>query len=95
LWSLPEILRVNAELLIARGEADAAEAQLLRSLDVARSQATLSWELRTATSLAKLWRRKGRLLEARDLLAKTYNRFDEGFETADMMTAARLLTRWA
>jgi len=48
-WNLPEVLRVNAELLLwhgGPGAVAAAEAQLLRSLEVARRQATLSWELR-------------------------------------------------
>ena len=61
-WNLPEVLRVNAELLVWHGGPSAvagAEAQLLRSLDVARRQATLSWELRTATSLARLWHGEG------------------------------------
>ena len=62
-WNLPEVLRVNAELLLwhgGPGAVAAAEAQLLRSLDVARRQASLSWELRSATSLARLWHRRGR-----------------------------------
>ena len=97
-WNLPEILRVNAELLLWHGGPDAApaaEAQLLRSLDVARQQATLSWELRSATSLARLWHRGGRVAEARDLLAATVDRFTEGFGTSDVVTARRLIAEWS
>ena len=98
LWSLPEILRVNAELLLWHGGPDAmpaAEAQLLRSLDLARRQSTLSWELRSATSLARLWHRGGRVAEARDLLAATIDRFTEGFGTSDVVTARRLIAEWS
>jgi hypothetical protein len=54
LWSLPEVLRVNAELLLWQGGPDAAaaaESKLHCSLDLARAQSSLSWELRAATSL--------------------------------------------
>ena len=97
-WNLPEVLRVNAELLLWHGGPDAApaaECSLLRSLDVARRQATLSWELRSATSLARLWHRGGRVAEARDLLAATNDRFTEGFGTSDVVTARRLIAEWS
>jgi hypothetical protein len=97
-WNLPEILRVNAELLLWHGGPDAvagAEAQLLRSLDVARQQSTLSWELRSATNLARLWHYGGRIAKARDLLAATVDRFTEGFGTSDVVTARRLLAEWS
>jgi predicted ATPase/DNA-binding winged helix-turn-helix (wHTH) protein len=97
-WNLPEVLRVNAELLLWHGGPDAAteaEAQLLRSLDVARRQAALSWELRSATSLARLWHRHGRVAAARDLLATTIDRFTEGLGTHDVVTARRLIARWS
>jgi hypothetical protein len=71
-WNTPEALRVDAELLLwhaAPGAVEAAEAKLLRVLGIARVQSALSWELRGATSLARLWRRRGRATEARDLLA--------------------------
>ena len=97
-WNLAEILRVNAELLLWHGESDAmpaAESCLLRSLDVARQQSTLSWELRAATSLARLWHRGGRVADARDLLAATSDRFTEGFGTGDVVTARRLIAEWS
>ena len=96
LWSLPEVLRVNADLLLWHGGPDAAthaEATLLRSLDLARRQSALGWELRSATSLARLWHGGGRVAEARDLLAATSDRFTEGFATGDVAEARRL-SRW-
>jgi predicted ATPase/DNA-binding winged helix-turn-helix (wHTH) protein len=97
-WSAPEMLRVDAELLLwhdAPGAAQAAEAKLLRSLALARQQSALAWELRSATSLARLWHKGGRTGEARDLLAATYARFTEGFATSDLAEARRLLAALA
>jgi predicted ATPase len=98
LWSLPEVLRVDAELVLWHGApnaAEVAEAKLLRSLELARQQSALSWELRSATSLARLWRRIGRLAEAHDLLAATSDRFTEGFDTNDVVKARQLLAEWS
>jgi predicted ATPase len=64
---------------------------LLESLRLARSQPSLALELRTAMSLARLWRRQGRTEEAERLLAPVYGRFTEGFATADLRAAKRLL----
>jgi hypothetical protein len=91
-WSLPELLRVDGEILRWRGSQDvAAEERFLQSLDVARRQSALSWELRTAMSLARLWRGGRRAAEGRDLVAATLARFTEGFETADLVAARRLI----
>jgi predicted ATPase/DNA-binding winged helix-turn-helix (wHTH) protein len=90
LWNTPELLRVDAELLLwhnAPGAATAAEAKLLRALEIARAQSALSWELRCSLSLARLWRRHGRATEARELLAATYGKFTEGFGTGDLVRA--------
>jgi predicted ATPase/DNA-binding winged helix-turn-helix (wHTH) protein len=97
-WNLPEVLRVNAELLLWHGGQDAlaaGEGLLLRSLDEARRQGTLSWELRAATSLARLWQGGGRVAAAHDLLAATVDRFTEGFGTHDVVTARRLVATWS
>jgi len=94
-WYTPEQLRVDAELLLwhdAPGAAEAAEARLLRALDIAREQSALSWELRAAMSLARLWRHHGRTTEARDLLAATYQKFGEGFGTSDLIRARNMMT---
>src|SRR5258708_5173434 len=93
-WCLPELLRIKGKLLSLEGNPDstiAAENHLLESLDWARRQGTLSWELRAAVSLARLRQGKSRASEARDLLAPSYARFTEGFETADLKTAKQLL----
>jgi len=62
-----------------------------RALDIARGQAAKSFELRAATSLARLWRDQGRRAEARDLLAPIYEWFTEGFGTRDLIDAKKLL----
>jgi predicted ATPase/DNA-binding winged helix-turn-helix (wHTH) protein len=93
-WCLPELRRIKAEVLLKQGAPDAvraAEALLLQSLRTAREQGALSWELRTATSLAGLWRAQGRGRDARDLLAPVYGRFVEGFAMTDLLRAAAVL----
>jgi predicted ATPase len=66
----------------------------LRSLDWARRQGALSWELRTSTSLARLQHGQGRVAEARSLLQSVYDRFSEGFDTVDLKTAKTYLDSW-
>jgi predicted ATPase len=89
-WCVAELLRIKGELILREGApqaATAAEEHFLRSLDWARRQGALSWELRTATSLARLQQDQGRAAEARSLLQSVYDRFSEGFETVDLKTA--------
>ena len=93
-WNTPELLRVDAELLLwhdTEGAAEAAEAKLLRALEIAREQTALSWELRTVMSLARLWWRQGRTAESRYLLGATYDKFTEGFDTNDLVSARKLM----
>jgi predicted ATPase len=66
----------------------------MRSLDWARRRGALSWELRTSTSLACLQRDQGRIVEVRSLLQSVYDRFSEGFQTADLKTAKEYLDSW-
>ena len=96
-WCAPEILRADAEnaLRDGVGAATAAEAAFLRSLEMARAQNALSWELRTATSLARLWRDQGRRADAHRLLSGTYDRFDQGLATADLVAARKLVEELA
>jgi hypothetical protein len=68
-----------------------AEQHFLQALDWARRQELLSWELRCATSLARLWHQQRRTTQAHKLLAPVYGRFTEGFATADLLTAKALL----
>ena len=91
-WYMAELLRIKGELVILEGAAEAAaEGHFLRALGWARQQQALSWELRTATSLAQLWRNQNRAAEARELLWSVYDRFTEGFATADLREARSLL----
>jgi predicted ATPase len=93
-WCVAELLRIKGELILREGApqaATAAEQHFLQSLDWARRQGALSWELRTSTSLASLQQDQGRIAEARNLLQSVYARFSEGFETADLKTAKACL----
>jgi predicted ATPase/DNA-binding winged helix-turn-helix (wHTH) protein len=96
-WCVAELLRIKGELILREGApqaATAAERHFLHSLDWARRQGALSWELRTSTSLARLQQDQGRIAEARSLLQPVYDRFSEGFETGDLKTAKAYLDSW-
>ena len=93
-WLISELLRVKGELLLLQGGAgvaETAEDYFRQALDWARRQGALSWELRAAISLARLWHGQGQVAEARRLLRPVYDRFTEGFHTADLIAAKRLL----
>jgi predicted ATPase len=64
---------------------------LQQALDIARHQESKSWELRAATSLARLWQSQGKRQGAYDLLVPVYEWFTEGFDTADLIEAKQLL----
>ena len=92
--AVAELLRVKGELTRLRdaaGAPAAAEDNLRRALGIAHQQGALSLELRAATSLARLWRDQARSKEANALLAEVYDRFTEGFGTADLRAARSLL----
>jgi predicted ATPase len=89
-----ELLRMKGELLLRQNEPEAAvfaEALFSSSLDWSRKQNALSWELRTATSFARLMKQQGHRDKARQLLEPVYLRFTEGFATADLQAARTLL----
>jgi predicted ATPase len=88
-----ELRRLQGELLHRLGTANAgaAEAAFAQAVSVARHQGSRGYELRAATSLARLWQDQGRRAEARDLLAPVYGWFTEGFDTADLRAAKALL----
>ncbi|NUT76098.1 transcriptional regulator [Pseudomonas sp. C1C7] len=93
-WSTAEILRARADALLADDcpiKDCTAETVLLKALNVARSQGALAWELRSATSLARLWQRQRRYRQAHDLLAPIYRRFTEGHHTPDLIAVGGLL----
>jgi predicted ATPase/DNA-binding winged helix-turn-helix (wHTH) protein len=97
-WNMAELLRVKGALLLLEGTPEAsvtAENHYQHALDLARRQGALWWELRAATSLARLWRDQHRVEEARELLARVYARFTEGFATRDLQEAKTLLGQLA
>jgi predicted ATPase len=92
-WWMPEPLRIKGEILLLskKAEASLAEDLFRRSLEMANRQGALSWELRTALSLGRLHRMRGRTRGAYDLVNSVYSRFSEGFDTADLQSAKRFL----
>jgi class 3 adenylate cyclase/predicted ATPase len=92
---LAEVLRLKAWMLSLKGDDADAEENYLASLDVAREQQAKSWELRTSTSLARLWQSQGKRKEAHDLLKPVYDWFTEGFDTKDLIEAKALLEELA
>jgi predicted ATPase len=95
-WYLPRIYMIHARLLQqASANAEAAEASLRKALEVAGLQCAKGWELRAATTLARLWCDQGKRDEASDLLAPVYGWFTEGFETRDLKEATALLNELA
>jgi len=88
-----EIHRLRGELLLSLPGQHGVEAEACfdRALAVAGEQSARMWELRAATSLARLWADRGKRAEASDLLAPIYGWFTEGFDTADLKDAQMLL----
>jgi predicted ATPase/DNA-binding winged helix-turn-helix (wHTH) protein len=93
-WYVAELLRIKGEFLLQEAGDNSilvAEGWFREALQLARKQGALSWELRTAFSLAGLKVRQGRRDQARQILAPIYDRFTEGFETADLRSARTML----
>ena len=91
-WCLAELYRIKGELLRVRGEPLAAVEECFeKALKVARDQHSRSWELRAATSLARVWISHGKSAEANHRLASVYAWFTEGFDSADLAGAKMLL----
>jgi predicted ATPase len=86
-----EILRLKGWMLSLKGDLEGAERNFLASLVWARRQQAKSWELRTSTSLARLWQSQGKRQDAYELLAPVYGWFTEGFDTKDLQEAKSLL----
>ena len=72
-----------------------AETCFHHAISIAQNQQARSWELRAATSLARLWQQQGKCQEAHDLLAPVYHWFTEGFDTLDLKDAKALLDELA
>ena len=92
-WCEAEAHRVAGEIALKSPQRDVAKAQAYfeHALTLARTQQAKSWELRAATSLARLLSDQGKRQTARDLLAPVHDWFKEGFDTADLRTARALL----
>jgi predicted ATPase len=86
-----ETLRLTAEVLSAMGDPAGAEAGYCDAIALAQQQNAKLWELRAATSLARLWHDQGKRTEARDLLAPVYGWFTEGLGTLVLKEAKALL----
>jgi class 3 adenylate cyclase/tetratricopeptide (TPR) repeat protein len=87
-----ELYRLKARALLLRGGSDAEVESLLdQALGTARSQQARSLELRAATDLARVWRDRGKLIEARDVLSSIYGRFTQGLDTQDLKSANTVL----
>jgi predicted ATPase/DNA-binding winged helix-turn-helix (wHTH) protein len=93
-WYFAEILRIKGELILSYGAPDGpseAEMHFHRSLEWARQQQAIAWELRAATSLARLWKDQHQVREALALLVPIHERFAEGHDTNDLIVATKLL----
>ena len=96
-WCEAEVHRIAGEIALKSPERDPVKAQASfdRALAIARQQQARSWELRAATSMARLWRDQGKPQQARELLAPVYGWFTEGFDTHDLKEAKSLLEELA
>jgi predicted ATPase/DNA-binding winged helix-turn-helix (wHTH) protein len=93
-WYAPELLRIKGEVLLQQAadqSALAAEDCFNQAAQIAHEQGALFWELRVALSVARLRVSQGRHHEAGAPLASVYDRFTEGFATADMQAARTML----
>src|SRR5262249_38271800 len=90
-----ELHRLEGIALFGLNRLEGGQIAVEHALRVGRRQQAKSYELRAATSLARLWGEQGRRAEACELLAPIYDWFTEGFEAADLKDAARLLSELA
>ena len=91
-----ELHRLNGELLLMQAEGTRqreAEASFQRAIELAHRRLAKSFELRSVTSLCRLWKCEGRDTEARSCLMETYGWFTEGLDTADLRDAKELLEK--
>jgi predicted ATPase/DNA-binding winged helix-turn-helix (wHTH) protein len=92
-FDMPEMLRIKGHILGSSARFDFLNAEncLLQSLERARKQSALAWELRTATTLARLWSGHNRAADGLELLAPVCAKFTEGFDNSDLKAAKHLL----
>jgi hypothetical protein len=70
-----------------------AEALLMKATAIAEEIGALSWQLRAANELTRLWQSQSRTVDAKRLLQSIYDTFTEGFETRDLVITANLLAK--
>jgi len=92
-WQAAEVLRLEGEAYLEDGKPDLAGQRFDSALSLAREQTALAWELRAATSLAKLWQAQGENDKAAGLLAGILDKFTEGFADIDLFQATALLAQ--
>ena len=92
-WFVPELLRAKGDVLLRQGLHNQALAEECfgRALELARTQGALFWELRAALGIARLRVRQNNPADAAGILRPVYDRFTEGFATADLQAAKALL----
>jgi predicted ATPase/DNA-binding winged helix-turn-helix (wHTH) protein len=90
-WCLPEVLRIQATIAVAQGKTREAESLLVDAMAAAAETGALSWRLRAAIDLARLWRAGAQAGAARTMLAPVLDQFTEGFATRDLVDAAQLI----
>lgn len=93
-WYVPELLRLKGMLVLQEAHDSChmrARDCFEEAITLAREQGALFWELRAATCLARLHADQKNSKEARKVLASTFSRFTEGFDTPDMRAAQELL----
>jgi predicted ATPase len=93
-WCLPELLRIKGEVALLDADGSGrtrAEDAFNQALELGRHQGALSWQLRAALSLARLWVQERRSREARELVREIYEGFTEGFRTRDLLEARALI----
>jgi class 3 adenylate cyclase/predicted ATPase len=88
-----ELYRLKGELLLAQSDQSVQEAEacLREALKIARDQHATMFELRAATSLAKLWRKYNKADDAKRILKAAYSRFDEHVDNLDLIEAKTVL----
>ena len=90
-----ELHRLEGIALVRLKRLDEGRSSRGTALRVARRQQAKSYELRAATSLARLWGEQAGAPKACDLVAPVYSWFTEGFDTADLKEAKALLDQLA
>jgi len=90
-WAQPELLRIRGEISALSGEPARAEREYGESLELARQQGAMSWELRTMISRTRLLRAQQRDEGVLEQLERVYYKFSEGYASADLAAARAVL----